>query len=382
MRLAMFALMGSTPTFARNINTSGSLRPSLRALSLPVSVRFPDGSYNGHIKRSLGDLESTLGEERAGPPLPVLTEEKFMSAASTLASAIHSHGLALEEITDHYRKLVRSLDLYAVKVSLENIFTVPLTAQVLEDTNHEMTLASYTLQNALFVKESLDGRDTFIYWVRQFVSNRQQAELLNSENDRLEWLKNNIPPSEVFTNLAIAGKTGWVDEKKTCMVNPFASPKFEVMKAYIQMYNEEKGKTTSWIEVFLGFYKTEGKVARMLSLLQFSLIVGREAQEVLHEMYARWVTRKATIPDIAQKLRITSRPLDGLSGGVELPLIGYILYMELHYPEEKERLAVDLSCQYGDAGYALLSKHAEDYKIAVAASEAYKMTFARFHAHL
>nr|BAP68818.1 RxLR effector candidate protein [Hyaloperonospora arabidopsidis Emoy2] len=349
MRLITFALMASTPTFAHSSNSTRIPRSLLTTFNLSASVRFPDGSYDSvHAKRLLGDLNSTLAEERASPCLlkwmekaraspclPGSMGEAARIAVANLVTAIHSHGQNLKGLSEAYSKKARSFEAYAIIAYLEIVVPGLLSEQVRTESIRADEVTSLASTISELVKKSLDGRDEFISTVRASLSKRQHTEITpDLLHDLIELVQDKVnTPGVIFKKLDIGGESTWKTRHR--IGNPFASPFLGALIEYIKAYNEVHHKSTRLLDAFITGYGDERRVAHMLSLGRLSCIYSGEAQEMEKELFVKWLESPKTICNVLKILRTTAT-IDAKAFTVKGPLERYILDLNRRYsiPEE------------------------------------------------
>uniref|UniRef100_A0AAV1T6C1 Uncharacterized protein n=1 Tax=Peronospora matthiolae TaxID=2874970 RepID=A0AAV1T6C1_9STRA len=320
--------MTSTPVIVRSTNSTKIPRPLLTAFNLSASVRFSDGPYDSvHAKRLLGDLKSTLGEERASPPIPTSMGKKVANAVGRLVTSLHSYGQNTDGLPSGYKEKVRSFELHAIMAYLETRCLALESGQPHEKELRQRKMARLARGGIDLVESSKDGRDEFISTVREFISERQWTEITPELADDLIEKVQSIEntPGEIFKKLDIGGESTWVSRKR--MGNPFASPKLGALMGYIGVYNEQHHTSWTLLDAFIAGYGGEANVAGMLSLARLSCIYGGEARQMDEELFDMWLERGWIIGhvlDIQKKqLHIIRRPW---AYTVKDPLKQYILY--------------------------------------------------------
>nr|BAP68816.1 RxLR effector candidate protein [Hyaloperonospora arabidopsidis Emoy2] len=355
MRLITFALMASTPTFAHSSNSTRIPRSLLTTFNLSASVRFPDGSYDSvHAKRLLGDLNSTLAEERASPCLlkwmekaraspclPGSMGEAARIAVANLVTAIHSHGQNLKGLSEAYSKKARSFEAYAIIAYLEIVVPGLLSEQVRTESIRADEVTSLASTISELVKKSLDGRDEFISTVRASLSKRQHTEITpDLLHDLIELVQDKVnTPGVIFKKLDIGGESTWKAGHR--IGNPFASPFLGALIEYIKVYNKVHHKSMRLLDAFIAGYGDEGRVAYMLSLGRLSCIYGGEAQKMEKELFVKWLERPETIDNVLKILRAKAS-IDAEAFVVKGPLKRYILALNRRYSIPKEPTAETL----------------------------------------
>uniref|UniRef100_A0AAV1SZ43 LAGLIDADG endonuclease n=1 Tax=Peronospora matthiolae TaxID=2874970 RepID=A0AAV1SZ43_9STRA len=329
--------MASTPVIVRSTNSTKIPRPLLTAFNLSASVRFPDGPYGSvHAKRLLEDLKSTLGEERASPPIPTSMGVKMASAVGTLVTSLHSYGQNTGGLSSGYRQKARSFELYAIMAYLETRFPALESGQPREKERREYEILQLALADNNVVKSSKDGRDKIISTVREYLSRRQWTEitpeLAHDLMERVQSKENT--PGKISMEYGIGGESTWVSKNR--IGNPFASPKLGALVGYIGEYNKQHHTSWTLLDVFIAGYRGEAKVAGMLSLARLSCIYGREAQQMEKELFEMWLRKGLKIVQVVNILltQITNdRPWLYI---VKDPLKRYILAFSQKYsaPEQ------------------------------------------------
>uniref|UniRef100_A0AAV1T6W9 Uncharacterized protein n=1 Tax=Peronospora matthiolae TaxID=2874970 RepID=A0AAV1T6W9_9STRA len=337
--------MASTPVIVRSTNSTKIPRPLLTAFNLSASVRFSDGPYDSvHAKRLLGDLKSTLGEERASPPIPTSMGKKVANAVGSLVTSLHSQGQNLNGLSSGYRKKLRSFEYYAIMAYLETRFHALQSEQPNEKELRERKMALLARGGIDLVESSVDGRDTIISAVRESLSERQWTEitprLAHDLMGRVQSKENT--PGEIFKKLDIGGESTWISRNR--MGNPFASPKLGALVGYIGEYNKQHQTSWTLLDAFIAGYEGEAKVASMLSLAGLSCFYGREAQQMEEELYKLWLERGRAISDVVIIQRKQLDKVPSLAYKVKDSLKRYILAFTQKYslPEQFTANILDL----------------------------------------
>uniref|UniRef100_A0AAV1UP51 RxLR effector candidate protein n=1 Tax=Peronospora matthiolae TaxID=2874970 RepID=A0AAV1UP51_9STRA len=282
MRLHLFALVFCTVTLTRNTDSSRVRGLSVAETNLSISGLSADDRHDGDpVKRPLGRLHGTMpAEERAPPPVLGTDEKVIKTAAAALVVTLHSHDVGTNALTKSVRTQLESIDMDTMELHLKRLCGG-------HEVKHPATSVGVHEYGQLYermITESEHTRNQVLASVYSSLKIHQLEIAKDMEAKREEWVQAKVHPDDVFTELSIAGDVG----SDGILINPFASPNLEVLKAYILLYNGKINTHVTLLDTFIKGFGGEDKLAAVLwtaKVSPFYRVAAQDMQgELLHKL--------------------------------------------------------------------------------------------------